>query len=674
MKNIKLSVKLIGGFIATALITLVVGMVGYVELAGMEDHVERLGKEDMPKVESLLQMESHLNSAMIGMRTLMSPVIGEDVRKTQYEVLAENRAAYKENFDRYTSLDRSAEEERLGKEFLVEVGKWAASNNQAVETSKKLLELDVLNPEQYMKNLWMFTSDHYQLASKVGELLAAGNQFDGGTDPTQCRFGKWLASYNTTNPAIIKVLKEVRKPHDHFHEAVAVIKDASSRGENGEAFEAFEGQMMPAAQAVFGAFDKLRDSAQQSVATFDEMSNILMGESVRGQEKAMDVMDRLIQFNLKESGEAVQEAQEGAASAKLFAVVGVIVGVVLALFLGILLTRGITGPIFKGVTFAQEMANGNFSEKLDVVQKDEIGDLANALNEMVDKLRGVVMEVQSASDNVASGSEEMSSSSQSLSQGATEQAASIEEVSSSMEEMGANIRQNADNAQQTEKISKQAAVDAREGGDAVIQTVQAMKDIAEKISIIEEIARQTNLLALNAAIEAARAGEHGKGFAVVAAEVRKLAERSGTAAAEISELSSSSVQVAEGAGEMLQKIVPDIQKTAELIQEISAASGEQNAGVGQINTAIQQLDQIIQQNAAASEEMASTSEELSGQATQMQMTMGFFKIGQTGHTASRSTVVASASRKPQALPQTAPKTPASQGVDMNMDGEDFERF
>jgi methyl-accepting chemotaxis protein len=230
---------------------------------------------------------------------------------------------------------------------------------------------------------------------------------------------------------------------------------------------------------------------------------------------------------------------------------------------------------------------------------------------------GVLDEVKTVADTVAAASQEMSSGSEELSQGATEQASSIEEASSSMEQMASNIRQNADNAQQTEKIAVKSAEDARAGGKAVTETVNAMKEIAEKISIIEEIARQTNLLALNAAIEAARAGEHGKGFAVVAAEVRKLAERSQTAAAEISELSGTSVEVAEKAGEMLEKLVPDIQKTAELVEEISAASNEQNTGAEQINKAIQQLDQVIQQNAGASEELASTSEELSSQAEQL---------------------------------------------------------
>lgn len=223
----------------------------------------------------------------------------------------------------------------------------------------------------------------------------------------------------------------------------------------------------------------------------------------------------------------------------------------------------------------------------------------------------------------------MSATSEEMSQGASEQAAAAEEASSSIEQMTANIRQNADNAMETEKIATQASGDARVGGDAVNQTVSAMKEIADKIMIIEEIARQTNLLALNAAIEAARAGEHGKGFAVVAAEVRKLAERSQKAAGEINELSTSSVEVAEQAGIVLNSLVPNIQKTAELVQEISASSREQDAGADQISKSIQQLDAVIQQNASASEEMASTSEELSSQSDQLAEMISFFKVAES---------------------------------------------
>jgi methyl-accepting chemotaxis protein len=273
---------------------------------------------------------------------------------------------------------------------------------------------------------------------------------------------------------------------------------------------------------------------------------------------------------------------------------------------------------------AEKIAGGDLCVQVNVLsEKDTLG---NALQAMVKQLNSFVTEVKTAADQVATGSQMLSASSEQMSQGAVEQAASAEEASSSMEQMAANIRQNSDNAIHTEKIALKAAEDADVGGKAVEETVGAMKQIAQKISIIEEIARQTDLLALNAAIEAARAGEHGKGFAVVASEVRKLAERSQTAAGEISRLSGTSVEVAERAGTMLDRIVPDIKRTAELVQEISSACTEQNSGADQINRAIQQLDQVIQQNATTSEEMASTAEELSSQAEQLQSAIAFFKV------------------------------------------------
>jgi len=341
------------------------------------------------------------------------------------------------------------------------------------------------------------------------------------------------------------------------------------------------------------------------------------------------------------------------------------------------LANGLVAPVRKAVAFAEKIAAGNFVDnRIDVKQKDEIGALSNTLKKMADKLKSVVVDVKSASESVAAGSTELSSSSQSVSEGATEQAASIEEITSSMEEMTSNISQNAENAQQTDTLATKAADDARGSGEAVEKTVGSMRSIAEKISIVEEIARQTNLLALNAAIEAARAGEHGKGFAVVAAEVRKLAERSGTAAAEISELSSSSVEVAEKAGEMLKRLVPDIEKTAMLVQEITAASNEQNAGATQINQAIAQLDTVIQQNASASEEMASTSEELAAQGRHLEEIMSFFHVDGGGAGYSTTTKVVKRKSAP-AITQgkAAPAQHKGLALDMDMDEQDdFERF
>ena len=277
---------------------------------------------------------------------------------------------------------------------------------------------------------------------------------------------------------------------------------------------------------------------------------------------------------------------------------------------------------------AEQIAGGDLTVKVRLLSDKDVS--GRSLSSMVQKLREIVMDVKDSADNVASSSQQMSATAEQMSQGASEQAASSEEVSSSMEEMGANIKQNADNAIQTEKIAVKSSEAGKEGGKAVAETVLAMKEIAAKISIIEEIARQTNLLALNAAIEAARAGEHGRGFAVVASEVRKLAERSQSAAGEIGKLSTRSVAVAEKAGALLLEIVPDIQKTAELVQEISAACNEQSSGAEQVNNALQQLDHVIQQNASASEEMASTSEELTSQAERLQETIAFFKVDSAG--------------------------------------------
>jgi methyl-accepting chemotaxis protein len=298
-----------------------------------------------------------------------------------------------------------------------------------------------------------------------------------------------------------------------------------------------------------------------------------------------------------------------------------------------LLVRGITRPLQEVMGVMGRLAQGDLDVEIATTNRDEIGQLLLGMRGMVQKLREVVTSVKTAADRVTCGSQQLSAGSQQMSQGTTEQAASAEQASASIEEMNATIKQNADNAMQTERIAIKSATDARESGSAVAEAVKAMKDIASKISIIEEIARQTNLLALNAAIEAARAGEHGRGFAVVASEVRKLAERSQVAAAEISQLSGTSVEIAERAGTMLSKLVPDIQKTAELVQEISVASKEQSGGADQINGAIQQLNNVVQQNAGSAEEMASTAEELASQADRLQATISFFRVNGLDHAA-----------------------------------------
>ena len=410
-------------------------------------------------------------------------------------------------------------------------------------------------------------------------------------------------------------------------------------------------------QDDFQVYQGLNDRLRTAIAAGDRetATAITIGDGRLRAQSMATITTGIAELNKRQMAAATVAADATFTSARTMlltiAAGALLLAIASAAWISMVVSRGLR----VARTAIETIAGGDLQSDVHVASNDEIADLVAGLNAMTDRLRTVLGDVTEAGASVAAGSQQLSSSSEQVSQGATEQAAAAEEASASMEEMAANIKQNADNAAQTEKIARQSSRDAEASGVAVTKAVVAMRTIAEKIGIVQEIARQTDLLALNAAVEAARAGEHGRGFAVVASEVRKLAERSQVAAAEIGAVSSDTVAAATQAGEMLTKLVPDIRRTAELVSEISAACREQDVGASQINEAIQQLDQVTQQNASASEQISATSETLASQAEELQSSIAYFRIGDTpAATRSRSRPRAAAKPASRAPVKRAP--------------------
>ncbi len=688
--NLKLAAKLNGSFIAVAGLTLILGALAIFSMWKVKHVAENLNEIKIPEVAAANEVERSVLKTMLETRSFgltgdslyldrsrvnfvnvkqflaeaaqHAKKFGLDSLQEKVRLATDRTISYEQLFNDTVKLTETIEQDKT--DLSTAATAYTKASNAFMDAQNKMLEEDA-----DALAAGKISGDKFKERLKKSALCSDIVEF-GNTIRTET----WKAIASRNPEGIKDALKKFPENNAKIDELKAITRQEVNLKHITECRT---------------AGDSYQTSLQSLLNHWLSSAELTKKRTLAANE-ILTVVEETAKTGMKEAADSANNAAAALASSSIVLIIGCIVCFGLALSLGIIITRMITKPVHNLMNGLGQIAIGDLTARVEVTSGDEIGNLSAAANKMaealdakaklavqigdgdlrhdvtlssdkdtlglalrnmVSNLRDVVANVRAAAENVASGSEEITGTAQTLSSGASEQAASVEEVSASMEQSTASIQQNTENARQTDKISTKNAQDAQGAGQSVAQTVQAMKDIAQKISIIEEIARQTDLLALNAAIEAARAGEHGKGFAVVASEVRKLAERSQKAAGEISKLSSSSVEIAESAGQMLDKLVPDIRKTADLVKEIASGSEEQNTGAAQINKAMQELDKVIQQNASASEEMAASSEELASQAEQLQSAIEFFKVSDEP--------IRTAKKKVKAVSVSASRTTAS---------------
>ena len=622
-KNMKIGMRLGLGFGLVLVLLSVMAFMGLTRMASLKNNLDFVVQENNVKIAQANGMRGQVNIMARSIRNMVLLSKNPQAMLKEKEKIIEARNKYGEMRDKLVKLIKT----EAAKKIANDINEAQSNTKPLVDKAMELVEAGKLEEAG---------------AFIVGDIRTAQLKW---FDAIQAMIERQELQNSTT-------IEEANRSYESSFSLILTLAIAAVFLGAGIAFWVTRSVTRPLGEAV-GVANQIASgdmTAQIGVTSKDETGMLLA---------AMQTMVGKIKAVISDTDAMVEAAANGRLDVRADA--SKHQGDYRKLIEGINKTLdGIVLPVNEVVAVLAEMEKGDFTNEVKGDYKGQLKDFKDTVNNTIAKISQVIGEVRVSAEALSSASEEISATAQSISQATSEQAASVEETSASIEQMSASINQNTDNAKVTDGMASQAAKQAVDGGGAVKDTVVAMKSIAGKIGIIDDIAYQTNLLALNAAIEAARAGEHGKGFAVVAAEVRKLAERSQVAAQEIGELASGSVEKAESAGKLLDQIVPAISKTSDLVQEIAAASSEQSTGVSQINTAMGQLNQITQQNASASEELAATAEEMSGQAMQLQDLMAFFKVNaSSGTSAARAPTVARAAPKKALSQQKAPTSEAS---------------
>ena len=644
MKNIKLGVKLIGGFIVVAAIIVVVGVISLNGARQLNRAVEEIGEVRLPSIQSLLFTDLAIEEMIVAQRTLMAEFLTAEERSRQLDHFREARGELYEHWEYFKTLPATDEEVRISDRIELDLAEWRELNNRWLGMMEEFHARGLLDPGDLVETFYEARGDYYEIAGNVLGYFAFddADAFEGGEQAADTTLGRWLAEFRTENPTLLGLTRQFDQPMGAFHAAVRDIRALMAQGQRAQAEAVYQNRLLPAELQIFELLYSGIAYAEEVDALRNEINALAMGPVYDEARDVMALVDELIHIN--EEIAAAEVARSVAVGRQVVTVIiaGMLAGFLIAVVLGLILTRGITGPVTKGVDLAQKLADGDLTASIDIEQKDEIGVLAKAMREMRDRLAEVMTEIQTTAENVASGSSQVAQSSQSLSQGSTEQASSLEEISASLNEINSQSTQNAENSTEASAVAKGALQAAQTGNEQMHSLISVMERINESsdeinkvVKVIDDIAFQINLLALNANVEAARAGKYGKGFAVVAEEVRNLAGRSAQAAKETATMVETTTrniqdgnQAAQTTSKQLQEIVTGATKVADFLEEISLASKEQAQGVEQINEGLSQVDQVTQSNTANAEQGAAAAEELSAQSQQLFSLISTFKLTQ----------------------------------------------